>query len=46
MEIQNALLKTGNVKISKIGEIALRAATNVEFTCQEMVESLSLLSVT
>ena len=46
VEIQNALLKTGNVKISKIGEIALRATTDVEFTCQEMVESLSLLSVT
>jgi len=40
VEIQNALLKTGHVK-----NIKNWRTTDVEFTCQEMVELLSLLSV-
>lgn len=41
MEIQNALLKPGHVKISKIDEIALWATTDVGFKNNNIKEEIA-----
>lgn len=40
-EIQNALLKRGHVKISKIDEIALWATTDVGFKNNDVEEKIA-----